>query len=113
MHDAELVNGPQPVNRLDQDSPHLTFSEVHFPAPSFLDHLEQVSAVRELHDKIQSLRVLINESLLIGNDIRVINARQNPDFINSVFFILVTLRSKSVCSPSQPPVPQSVTTLVF
>ena len=75
MHDADLVNGPQPMNCLDEDAPHLTLPKVHFPAPSLGDHLEQIAAICKLHDQIQSLRFMVNEGLLVGDNIWVINAR--------------------------------------
>lgn len=46
---------------------------MHLPPPALLNHLEQITAVRELHDKIQRLGVVIDESLLVGDHIRVIN----------------------------------------
>ena len=73
MHDADLVNGPQSMNCLDEDAPHLTLPKVHFPTPSLGDHLEQIATIRKLHDQIQSLRLMVNEGLLVGDNIWVIN----------------------------------------
>ena len=73
MHHADLVNGPQSMNCLDEDAPHLTLPKVHFPAPSLGNHLEQIAAICKLHDQIQSLRLMVNEGLLVGDNIWVIN----------------------------------------
>ena len=75
MHHADLVNGPQSMNCLDEDAPHLTLPKVHFPTPSLGDHLEQIATIRKLHDQIQSLRLMVNEGLLVGDNIWVINTR--------------------------------------
>ena len=75
MHHADLVYGPQSMNRLDEDAPHLTLPKVHFPTPSLGDHLEQIATIRKLHDQIQSLRLMVNEGLLVGDNIWVINTR--------------------------------------
>ena len=88
------MNCPEPMDSLDQHSPNLTFPKMHLSPPALLNHLEQITAVRELHDKVQRLGVVINESLLVGDHIRVIDTRQDSDLIYRILFVLMILRTK-------------------
>ena len=46
VHDAQFVHGPQPVDRLDEDAPHLALSEVHLALLAIRNHPQEVSTVR-------------------------------------------------------------------
>lgn len=58
-------------------------------ALSKMDGYHEVAPVGVLHDNAQALRVLVVERLLVLDYVGAAHRRQNPDLVQSVYFVLL------------------------
>jgi len=83
MHDIQIVHGLEALDHLDEDAPDELFFEAlvllvglgnrrALPLEALHDLAVEVAHVHELHDDAEGLRLLINESFFVTNNIIVI-----------------------------------------
>ena len=86
------MEGSEPPDDLYEDIPDFLFFDVRLPLLIVADLLEDVAVVGILHDQAQTRGGLIDEGVPIGNHIRVVNRRQDPYFVQSIFFLFLRQR---------------------
>ena len=84
--DSEVMKGLEPANDLDKEVPNLLFSETCIALLMVIDHHEQVSSVCVFHDDAESVRLVLEEGLLVADDIGVVHGCQNADLIEGILF---------------------------
>ena len=81
MADFEIVQSFEPSDGLNEQAPNLFFGVLSFVFLVFLDCLEEVTVVTDLHDNAQVARLILKEGLFVTDHIWMINGGQNSYFI--------------------------------
>ena len=88
--DFEVVERLEASYNLDEVMPDLLFCE-QLPVSLFRsDNLQDVTAISVLHHNAQAVGLILEKSFFVTNYIRVIDACEDSDFVECVFFFFAT-----------------------
>ena len=84
VQDIEIVQNPQSVDHLYQDSPHLRLPKKSLLLLAFHNLAQQVPSICILHHEAQRLALRIVKGLTEPNDARVADTGQDTHFVDCV-----------------------------
>jgi len=79
--DFKVVQGFESSDGLNKEVPYLFLSVFCLVFLVFLDGLQEITIVTDLHDDTQVAWLTLKECLLVTDDIWVVDRGQNSDFI--------------------------------
>ena len=84
-----IVQGLQAAGHVDEGVPDFSLLELCRILLVFRDPVEEVAAICVVHDYTEAACVLVEESLLVGNNVWRLNRRKNSNLIKCVFLLFL------------------------
>lgn len=88
MDNFQIMQGFEAANNLNKIVPYCFFCELGSAFFMFLDSLQQVSSVGQLHDDAKASFLVLKEGLFVSDNVWVVDRGENSDFVDGVLLLL-------------------------